>query len=202
MASLLADTLRTAGFEVATAGNVEEARIQIESFDPDMLLLDISLGSGPTGIHLAHALAVTRPDIAVLFLTRHADAASASAEGLDVPRTAGFLRKSMVSDSGYLLEAIESVFAERAQDVRHDASGGSGVAGLGPQPMRVLRLLAEGLSNPEIARRCGLSVKSVERWIDVVYKDLGIDKDGTVNQRVEAARRYFLAVGVPESARR
>lgn len=199
MASLLADTLRAAGFGVATAGNVEEARAQIENFDPDMLLLDISLGSGPTGIHLAHALSVTRPDIAILFLTRHRDAASASAEGLDVPPGAGFLRKNMVSDTTYLLEAIETVFAERAADVRHDGSGGSGIDGLAPQPMRILRLLAEGLSNAEIARRCDLSVKSVERWVEVVYRELGIDKDGSVNQRVEAARRYYLTLGIPEA---
>jgi DNA-binding NarL/FixJ family response regulator len=64
----------------------------------------------------------------------------------------------------------------------------------------VLRYLAEGCSNAEIAKRCSLSVKSVERWIDTVYRELGIDKRSDVNARVEAAKRYYLTVGIPPQA--
>ena len=200
MASLLADTLRAAGFEVATAGTVKEARALVEKFDPDMALLDIALGNGPTGVHLAHALSVSRPDISLLFLTRHADAESASSEGLALPPNVGFLRKHMVSDTALLLDAIEKVFAERAAEVRHVGSPGQGIDGLPPQGMRVLRLLAEGHSNAEIAVRSGMSVKSVERWIDAIYRELEIEKSEGLNRRVEAARRYYLAVGIPEAA--
>lgn len=197
LASLVADALRNAGFEVAIASDVESARTLIDTFDPDMAVLDISLGNGPTGVHLAHALEISRPDIAILFLTRHPDAASASAEGLQVPAGAGFLRKHMVNDTQHLLDAIEAVFANRAGDVRHDVSGGQGLDALSPQASTVLRHLAEGCSNAEIARRCRLSVKSVERWIDTVYAQLGIRKDPDVNPRVEAAKRYYLGMGIP-----
>jgi DNA-binding NarL/FixJ family response regulator len=200
LASLVVEALRTAGFEVASAADVESARALIETFDPDMAVLDISLGNGPTGVHLAHALEISRPDIAILFLTRHPDAASASAEGVDVPASAGFLRKHMVNDTQHLLDAIEKVFADRAAEVRHDIIPGTGLDGLTKQAMTVLRLLAEGCSNSEIGRRCGLSVKSVERWIDTVYRQLDIDKSAEVNARVEAAKRYYLAVGIPQQA--
>lgn len=195
--SLVVDALRSAGFDVASASNVESARELIDSFDPDMAVLDILLGNGPTGVHLAHALEVSRPDIAILFLTRHPDAASAAAEGLQVPKGAGFLRKHMVNDTQYLLDAIEKVFADRAVEVRHDSVVGESVDGVSGQAMTVWRMLADGCSNAEIGRRCGLSVKSVERWVDVVYRQLGIDKSGEVNARVEAAKRFYLAVGVP-----
>lgn len=198
LASLVVDALRSAGFDVANAVDVESARALIETFDPDMVVLDISLGHGPTGIHLAHALEMSRPDIAILFLTRHADAAAATDEGLDVPATAGFLRKHMVNDTQHLLDAIEKVFADRASEVRQDVPAGPRLGGLTGQGLVVLRLLAEGCSNSEIARRCGLSVKSVERWIDIVYRRLGIDKSAEVNARVEAAKRYFLAEGLPK----
>lgn len=197
LASLVVNALESAGFVVESASDVESARLKVERFDPDMVVLDISLGNGPTGIHLAHALDISRPDIAILFLTRHPDAASASAEGLDVPANAGFLRKHMVNDTQHLLDAIEKVFADRSNEVRHDAVRGTGLDGLTEQATTVLRLLAEGCSNAEIGRRCGLSVKSVERWIDTVYRQLGIDKSADVNARVEAAKRYYLAVGVP-----
>lgn len=197
LAQLVVDALRANGFDVASALNVKEARELIETFDPDMAVLDISLGNGPTGIHLAHVLEVSRPDIAILFLTRYPDAASAAAEGLRVPVGAGFLRKHMVHDTQHLLEAIEAVFADRGDEVRHDSAKVAGVEGLTEQAMTVWRLLAQGFSNAEIARRCELSVKSAERWIDVVYRQLGIDKSAEINARVEAAKRFYLEVGVP-----
>lgn len=197
MASLLAETLRSHAFDVATAGSVQEAREQIDAFDPDMLLLDISLGNGPTGVHLAHALQVTRPDIAILVLTRHPDAASASAEGLTLPDNVGYLRKHMVSDSSYLLDAIEKVFAERSTEVRHDAVEGGRLDGLGEQALRVLRGVALGHSNARIAADCDLSVKSVERWLEVIYRELNLDRSQEMNLRVQAAREYYAAVGMP-----
>lgn len=197
LASLVVDALRAAGFAVASAADVETSRALIEEFDPDMVVLDISLGNGPTGIHLAHALDLSRPDIAILFLTRHPDAASANAEGLHVPASAGFLRKHMVNDTQHLLDAIETVFANRANEVRHDSVRGSGIDGLSEQGLVVLRHLADGCSNAEIAARCGLSVKSAERWVDTVYRELGIEKSGNLNARVEAAKRYYLSVGIP-----
>lgn len=197
LAALLAQTLEGANFEVATAGDAGQAREQVDSFDPDIALLDISLGNGPTGVHLAHVLAASRPDIALLFLTRFPDAESANAEGLPVPPNVGFLRKHMISDTAYLLDAIEKVLAERASEVRQDEVRGSGIDGLGDQPLRVLRLLAEGYSNNEIARRLDTSVKSVERWLDIIYRELELPRGGDVNLRVEAARRYYLRIGVP-----
>ena len=201
LASLVVDALLSAGFEVASARDVESARELIETFDPDMAVLDIALGNGPTGLHLAHMLHMSRPDIAILILTRYPDAASAIAEGLQVPEGAGFLRKHMVHDTQYLVDAIEAVFADRASEVRHDSAKPGEVDALPEQAQIVWRLLAEACTNTEIARRCGLSVKSVERWIETVYRDLGIDKSAEVNARVEATKRFYLAVGVPGPGR-
>lgn len=129
LAALVAEALQSAGFEVETASDVQSARRLIDTFDPDIAVLDISLGNGPTGVHLAHALEISRPDIAILFLTRHPDAASAQAEGLQLPANAGFLRKHMVNDTGQLLAAIEAVFADRASEVRHDVIRGPALTG-------------------------------------------------------------------------
>lgn len=197
LGSLVVDSLRSAGFVVESASNVQTARNLINRFDPDMVVLDISLGEGPTGIHLAHSLSISRPDIAILFLTRYPDAESACADGLEVPEGAGFLRKHMVNDSRQLLDAIEKVFANRASEVRQDSVKSESLGDLSPQALKVLRLLAEGLSNAEIARRCQLSTKSVERWVDSVYKELGIDKKQDVNARVQAAKIYYAAFGTP-----
>lgn len=197
MSSLLADVLAGHGFSVHTAPDVSAARREIDTFDPDMLLLDVSLGDGPTGIHLAHAVHISRPDIAMLVFTRHTDIASATNEGLDLPPGVGFLRKHLVNDEAYLIEAMEKVLREQGDQVTTESRSTDVFAHLGATGSRVLRLLAEGYDNDEIARRCDVSRKTVERWIEQLYRDLAIDTKGSLNPRVAAARRFYLSVGVP-----
>lgn len=197
MASLLANVISGHGFTVRTAEDVARARREIDAFDPDMLLLDVSLGEGPTGIHLAHAMRLSRPDIAILVFTRHADIASATTDGLALPSGVGFLRKHLVSDQAYLIDAMEKVLREQNDLVAEDKKTEDVFAFLGSNGSRALRLLAEGYDNEEIARRCDVSRKTVERWIEQIYRDLGIDTKGKLNPRVAAARRFFFAVGVP-----
>ena len=198
MASLLSQSLTSADFEVENASDTASARKKITQFDPDILLLDISLGDGPSGLHLAHAIDQTRPDIAILILTKHPDAKSATSEGLELPARVGFLRKHLVNDVSYLLTAIEKVLADRSNEVRQDSDSDSPFKGLTPQAFQVLSLIAQGYNNNEIALRSKLSVKSVERWIDIIYKELEISKNGEINQRVEVARKYYQAVGIPK----
>jgi DNA-binding NarL/FixJ family response regulator len=198
MASLLAQTLRSANFQVETAANAADARKVIDRFDPDIVLLDISLGDGPSGIHLAHVIHETRPDIAVLILTKHPDAKSATAEGLELPPNVGFLRKHLVSDLQYLVNAIEKVLTDRSEEVRQDEPHENPLANLGQQAMKVLALMAQGYNNTEIAVRMELSVKSVERWIENIYKELKIESKGAINPRVEAARQYYLIAGISQ----
>lgn len=196
MASLLAQSLAAANFLVETAPDAAKARKMIGRFDPDILLLDISLGDGPSGIHLAHAIQETRPDIAILILTKHPDAKSATAEGLDLPPQVGFLRKHLVNDIQYLLHAIEKVLTDRPEEVRQDEPASSPITKLVPQAFKVLSFMAQGYNNTEIALRMDLSIKSVERWIETIYRELNIESKGAINPRVEAARQYYLMAGI------
>jgi DNA-binding NarL/FixJ family response regulator len=198
MASLLAESLNAANFNVETAPDAAKARKVIDRFDPDILLLDISLGDGPSGVHLAHAVHETRPDIAILILTKHPDAKSATADGLELPPNVGFLRKHLVNDMSYLLNAIEKVLTDRHSEVRQDQPVTSPIAQLGSQAIKVLALVAQGYNNTEIALRMDLSVKSVERWIENIYRELNIDSKGAINPRVEAARQYYLIAGISQ----
>jgi DNA-binding NarL/FixJ family response regulator len=198
MASLLAESLSAANFEVETASDAAKARKVIDRFDPDILLLDISLGDGPSGVHLAHAVHETRPDIAILILTKHPDAKSATADSLDLPPNVGFLRKHLVNDVSYLINAIEKVLTDRHAEVRQDEPLISPIAQLGNQAMKVLNLVAQGYNNTEIASRMNLSVKSVERWVESIYRELKIDSRGAINPRVEAARQYYLIAGISQ----
>ncbi len=51
---------------------------------------------------------------------------------------------------------------------------GPGVSTLSPRELDVLRLVAEGLDNDEVARRLTLSTRTVERHLQNVYTKLGV----------------------------
>ena len=198
MASLLAESLQVHGFEVAIASDVLEARKAVKDFDPDGALIDISLGVGPSGLDLAHALSKQRPDIALLILTKHADPRASGENAPSIPENCGFLRKDKVRDADYLLEQLESVLADRSDDVRHDLAEASPLAGLTPRQLDVLRLMSMGYTNEFIGQYTESSISSVERWVMQVFRALGLDGKGNINPRVEAVRFFIASSSLPE----
>lgn len=198
MASLLSQVLGAAGFAVETASDVLQARAAVRTFDPDAVLLDISLGDGPSGLDLAHVLHAQRPDIAIIVLTKYPDARVAGPNADELPPHCGFLRKDRVKDTAYLLEAIDAVLADRPRDARHDLDPAKPLAQLSPKHLEVLRLMATGYTNDFIAQAKGASQSTVERWTAEIFRALGIDTRGAVNPRVEAVRQFIAAAGVPD----
>jgi DNA-binding NtrC family response regulator len=106
MSALLADSLKNANFAVETAADAAAARKAIKTFDPDIMLIDIFLGSGPNGIQLANAVSKTNPEIGLLILTKYQDSLSSANDLGQLPENCGFLRKDMVSDTSYLVNAM------------------------------------------------------------------------------------------------
>jgi DNA-binding NarL/FixJ family response regulator len=66
--------------------------------------------------------------------------------------------------------------------------------------VETLKLVAEGLSNSEIAIQRSVSQKSIEQTIARVSKALGITPDSKSNQRVHIARVYFRSIGAKTDA--
>lgn len=198
LASLLSKTLVSHGFQVEAASSVIAARQAVQEFDPDAVLLDISLGEGPTGVDLAYALHQQNPGIAIIFLTKHPTAKAAGLSASDLPPGCGFLRKDLVSDTDYLVSCINAVMTNQSEEVRHDREAMAIVAGLDAKHLDVLRLIAIGYTNDQIGKMKKASQTTVERWCAEVFRALEIDTRGIVNPRVEATRRYIAVAGIPD----
>ncbi|WP_454109941.1 response regulator transcription factor [Leifsonia shinshuensis] len=199
MRSLVADAFAQRGFEISTAPSAVEALRLVDSADPDLLVTDIDLGSRPNGVELATILRERAPHIAVMFLSNLSREAAA-AQARDTVEGASFVNKGAIGSVAELVDAAEAVLADRPVEHLSGASGAQGaLLRLSPAQRETTRLLAAGLTNAEIARRRGVSVRAVEKSVERVFQALGLTGDDGIAPRVAAATLYTATFGDPEA---
>ncbi len=197
MQQLILDTLHAAGFAVHVEANATAAIDAFDGFDPDAILVDIDLGTGPNGIEFAEAIRLRAPYLGIVFLTRIADPRLAGATFAGDDPNVAFLRKQDVDDRKRMIEAMEAVLSDAADEsVRHDLTGDRSFANLTRTQLEVLRLVAAGASNAEIARQRGTSLRGAESLLRRTFAAAGVDStDPALNARVIAARAFLDARG-------
>ena len=194
--NLVATQLRAEGFEVITAENAVEARKKADAHDPDVALLDIELGNGPTGFDLSAILRKQDPGIAIVFLTHLPEPRLIGLDNKIVPKNAAYLVKDKISDPGILTEAIEAALRDRVgEHLRDDKHSESKFSSISRSQIQVLQLMAAGLSNQQIADQRGTTIRAVENLIKRALEAAGIDDGQGLHTRVSASREYLRAIG-------
>jgi DNA-binding NarL/FixJ family response regulator len=190
---LLCESLAQAGFDTCQAHNAAEARRAADRFDPDAALIDIDLGDGPTGIDLARVFAHTRPELVAVMLTARASSVVRD----QLPAHVGFIRKSLISEPGALTDALDQALRAGGNGIYYDIDSPTPLAALSASQREVLRLITLGLSNAEIAKRRAITQSGAEQAVSAVFRGLGLQHSETLMPRVEAARIYIEARGLP-----
>jgi DNA-binding NarL/FixJ family response regulator len=160
---------------VGEAGGGEEAVGLASELQPDVVLMDLSM-PGLDGVESTRRLFADGYDGAVVILTsfketdRVADALSAGA--------VGYLLKD--GEPGDVLAAIRAAAAGHAPlDPRvasallPDRAPAPG-AGLSTRELQVLRLVARGMANKQIARRLEISERTVKVHLGNVFRRIGV----------------------------
>jgi DNA-binding NarL/FixJ family response regulator len=197
---LIARSLEAVGFDVTTAANASDAKRACKAVDPDACIVDIELGSGPDGFDFAEYLAREAPDVGVVFLTNLPDPRFAKKETNTVKQSQAYLRKSQLVDSKELVDAVNAVLKEEdVSKFRHDQARDRPLAELSKRQLVVLKLMADGLSNSQIAEARGTTVRAVEGMISRIFQALDIDAHGSGNARIAASKAYLGAVGAVAS---
>jgi DNA-binding NarL/FixJ family response regulator len=200
--SLIADTLTGAGFKVEAAASAVAAKQIISTFDPDAAVLDIELGNGPNGIDLADYLVRQFPHTAIIFLTHLPDPRFVGVDSAAIPTKAAYIRKETITEQGALVEIVEAALrdgASKNKKLRTDLDPSRPLAKLSKSQISVLRSIAQGLSNAEIAQQRGSTLRAVEHLIRRTFAAAGIDNDQSINARTSAARAYVEAAGMPSN---
>jgi DNA-binding NarL/FixJ family response regulator len=61
---------------------------------------------------------------------------------------------------------------------------------LTPRQREVVALMSQGLNNAGVARRLGITEKSVKNYINALYQELGLERSGEYQPRVIAVLSY------------
>lgn len=189
----LTSSLRASGvtdvFATSTIGDaIELANIHF----PSVALLDLHLGPGPTGLDLARQLRFLNPHIGIVILTSYDDPRLIGENPDFIPSGTHYLRKKDISDISVITDAI----AQTHGNIKTSNSVPTNTQSLSDNQLSILKLVAEGHSNGEIAKRRGVSTKAVEATLKRIAEKLGLEQDSSSNQRIHIARVYFRALGL------
>lgn len=177
----------------SVASAIEEAR----KTEPDVVIMDVRLPDG-SGIEACREIRAERPDTKVLILTSYADEEAVFASIM--AGAIGYLLKQTSTNT--LIEAIERAMRgeslldpavtqrvlERVRTGKKDED--DDLALLSEQERKILDLIAEGMTNKEIAKEIFLSDKTVKNYVSSILSKLNL------RRRSEAAA--FIARKQPQ----
>jgi DNA-binding NarL/FixJ family response regulator len=195
--SLIATKLQADGYIVESTDSAADARKIADDFDPDVALLDIELGNGPTGIDLALVLRKNMPEIALVFLTHIPEPRVVGIDNRKIPKNAAYLAKDQITDPKVVSQAIDAALRGRVGREFRDDKRDYPLADLSRSQLAVLQMVALGMSNTEIAKERDTTVRAVENLVKRAFQAAGIDADSGGNPRVNAAREYIRIAGLP-----
>jgi DNA-binding NarL/FixJ family response regulator len=183
------DLLESAGGieVVGEAGTAAEAVARVPAVRPDVAVLDVRLPDG-SGVEVCRDLRAADPSLRCMMLTSFDD-------------DEALLDAIVAGASGYLLKEVRA--ADLVASVRRIAAGESlldahatarvidrlrnpppedaRLAGLSAQERRILALLADGMTNRQIAQEMYLAEKTVKNYVSNLLMKLGM------HRRTEAA---------------
>lgn len=147
---------------------------------PDVAILDAKPSDGD-GVEVCRQVRAFDPSVKAMILTDHQgdDAISAAI----LAGASGYVQKQI--EGGSLVSAIRlvasghslidrSVAARVMEEVAFHRRSAKVVSGLTPQQSRILSLIADGLTNREIAERLFLAEKTVKNHVTALLSRLGV----------------------------
>ncbi|WP_028050261.1 response regulator transcription factor [Cellulomonas sp. URHD0024] len=183
---------------VAEASSVAEGLHRAGLVRPQVVLVDLLLPDG-TGVDLMLALHRALPDTRSIVLTSFGDedAVDAALEAGAVAFLLKTVRGSEIADAIRAVAAGRILLDERSV-IRHRGENGDLRSTLTPSEARVVDLIADGLSNREIAERLGVVEKTVKNHTTSILAKMGLQRRTQVAAWV-ASRKHSGWRGEPSS---
>lgn len=181
---------------IGTLATAEEAVTEIPTLRPDVVLMDINLGSTESGIDCVRVLKPLLANTNFMMCTVYEEdekifeALSAGASGYILKKTSPFLLLNAIKElyeggapmSSQIARKVVAAF-QNLQPVNTGAE--QDINKLTVREKEILEWLSKGLSYKEIAASIFLSPETVRKHVYHIYEKLH------VNNRVEAVNKYY-----------
>ena len=197
----LTQILVDAGEEVvATVGDADELLLVVDRHRPDLAIVDVRMPPTHTDDGLRAALAVRSrwPEVGILVLSQYVEEQYATELLAGDTAAIGYLLKDRIADVGDFLGAVRRVGEggtaldpEVVAQLLARARGQDPLERLTPREREVLGLMAEGRTNPAIARELVVSDKAVEKHVSNIFLKLDLPPTAEEHRRVMAVLRWI-----------
>lgn len=205
----LAIILEDEGHEITgRAGDARGLRAAVADTLPDLAVVDIRMPPTHTleGLRAAVEIRRAQPSVGILLLSKDLELThlrqlleagpAAAAGGI------GYQLKSRVTGADFVTEVVEEVGAGRyridgeiQRALYRTPRRRDRLAALTDQQLKVLELMARGLSNSAVAARLSISKRTVEDHVNTVLDKLGLRPEAkeTYDRRVRAVLMYLAS---------
>jgi two-component system response regulator DevR len=167
---------------IGEADTAQDAKARIPALRPDVAILDARLPDG-NGIDVCRDIRSVDPSIRALILTSYDDDEALFAAIM--AGAAGYLLKQVRGTD--LVSAVRLVAAGQSlldpavtqrviERIRQGPQEPDELKSLTDQERRVLELVAEGLTNRQIAERMYLAEKTVKNYVSSILAKLGLER--------------------------
>jgi DNA-binding NarL/FixJ family response regulator len=167
---------------VGESGSAEEATHRIPALRPHVAVLDGRLPDG-TGIEVCRSIRSVDPSINALILTSYDD--DEALFGAIMAGASGYVLKEIRGSD--LVNAIRHVAAGKSlidpemtaallERVRNGPASAPELASLTEQELRLLKYIAEGLTNRQIGEQMFLAEKTVKNYVSSILAKLGLER--------------------------
>ena len=184
------------GFKcIGTIGTAQEAISQIPLLKPDVVLMDINLGTDETGIDCVKALKQTVPATNFMMCTVYEEnekifqALTAGASGYILKKTAPTQMLEAIRELYQGGAPMSSQIARKVVAAFQNKPTGKGEADslevLSNREKEILEQLSKGLMYKEIAAELFISPETVRKHVYHIYEKLH------VTNRIEAVNKFF-----------
>ena len=167
---------------VGEAGTAAEALARIPPTRPEVAVLDVRLPDGD-GVQVCREIRSAHPEIHCLMLTSFADdealfqAIMAGASGYVLKQIKGAdvveAVRAVAAGQSLLDPSVTTRVVQRLRDGQEDDEL---LARLSPQERNILRLIADGLTNRQIAEKVHLAEKTVKNYVSNLLSKLGMER--------------------------
>jgi len=191
---------------VGEASNKVIAENTFRSLQPEVLIIDLTFAD-TKAVEIINAFRKINPVLGIVLMTACPDLRLLGVSEKTLPKGVEIVLKRSVADLGVLSFAITqslepSSMGGSAQWVRahaslHENAFITVLSDFTDIQVATLRLVAQGLSNSEIAKVRFVSEKSVEQIVARIAQHLKVTPDRSRNLRVVITGEYFKWIGAP-----